>query len=71
MGYWNGWSNYAEWYIYNNSEGRKCHHCGSEFLPKTGNQKFCSREDDPSCDDDRYFEKLWQKRKHPLQLIDC
>lgn len=67
MGYWNGESNFYEWAI---SYGytKTCKHCRSIFYPKSGNQKFCSREDSPYCDDDRYYAKLWEKGKHPLQL---
>lgn len=70
MGYWNGWSNYEEWFGRTYSKGKICLHCGEEFWPKTGNQKYCRREDNPECCDDRYFAKLWEKGKHPLQNID-
>lgn len=66
MGYWNGWTNFAEWAEVNDY-AKECKHCGSKFYPKSANQKYCSREDDPACDDDRYFEMLWNKGKHPLQ----
>jgi hypothetical protein len=69
MGYWNGWENYGTWYAMNRNEGKKCAHCGGEFWPLSPRQKLCSREDSPACDDDRYFEDLWEKGKHPLQLL--
>lgn len=69
MGYWNGWTNFEEWAVWAEYT-RQCAHCKNEFHPKSGNQKYCSREDNPSCDDDRYFEALWQKGKHPLQLTN-
>jgi hypothetical protein len=70
LGYWNGWENYEDWYWTVNVHGRKCVHCGCEFSPKSGNQKYCTREENPACDDDRYFEMLWNKGRHPLQLND-
>ena len=47
---------------------KKCLHCGQEFEMRSSNQKYCHRQDNPECDDDRYFKKLWEKGKHPLQL---
>lgn len=75
MGYFRGWSNFEEWYYYSGTnrdgEGYKkfiCKWCGGEIKqPKSENQKYHSRDEDPACDDDRYFDGLWQKGKHPLQ----
>jgi len=67
MGYWNEYSNFHDWaeaYEYK----KKCNHCGEEFIPNSGNQKYCSREENPACDDDRISLRLWKKGKHPLQL---
>lgn len=69
MGYWNNWSNFAEWCFYNDYT-RICAHCGTEFMPVSGNQKYCNREENPACESDRHFKKLWDKKKHPLQLIN-
>jgi hypothetical protein len=38
--------------------------------PDSPRKKYCTRDENPSCDDDRYFEDLWNKGKHPLQLIE-
>lgn len=54
-------------YRNNHLNGRKCKHCGSEFWPEYAAQQYCSREDDPSCSDDRINAKLWKLGKHPLQ----
>ena len=69
MGYWNGWSNYEEWYLRTQREGKVCLHCGERFWPKSGRQKYCSREDNPACDDDRISIRLWNAGNHPLQNI--
>jgi hypothetical protein len=69
MKYWNGWKNFYEWALMNDYT-KKCAHCGNSFTPKNGNQKYCNREDNPECQDDRYFQKLWDNNKHPLQLIN-
>lgn len=67
MGYWNGYTNYEEWFAA--TKGTKiCENCNNEFQPKSAKQKYCSREDSPECDDDRFYEDLWNKNKHPLQL---
>lgn len=68
MGYWNGYENYFE---FAESKGImiKCAHCGEIVQPHSPSQKYCQREDNPECDDDRYFKSLWQKGKHPLQLV--
>ena len=75
-GYWNGYDSFADWaetYEYTII----CQWCGKKLIPQSGNQKYCIRgqeEDNPnnphgaSCVDDRYFDMLWQKGKHPLQL---
>lgn len=69
MGYFRGWTNFEEWHYY--SGGDKifiCKWCGHEIkCPTSENQKYHSRDEDASCVDDRYFEGLWQKGKHPLQ----
>jgi hypothetical protein len=67
MGYWNGWSNYEDWYARTHNNGKLCAHCGSEFWPVNGRQKYCSREENPACHDDRISKKLWDAGKHPLQ----
>lgn len=46
---------------------RKCKHCGELIDIYSNAQKYCSREDSPECNDDRYFSKLWEQGKHPLQ----
>jgi len=71
MGYWHGYENYADYFgsTHPEMDYPKCVHCNTPFLPNSPRQKYCSREDNPACDDDRYFEKLWEKGKHPLQLI--
>lgn len=66
MGYWNGWANYEEWFIATQLP-KICKYCESEFYPKNGNQRVCNRENNPECDDNRYYQKLWNKGKHPLQ----
>jgi len=67
-GYWNGWSNFKEWAEVTNYT-KTCNHCGNMFVPSSANQKHCSREDNPECDDDRLSERLWNKGKHPLQIL--
>ena len=57
----------AEDYKNNHFQGRKCRHCGCEFWPEYAAQQYCSREDNPACDDDRISAKLWKQGKHPLQ----
>jgi len=66
MGYWNGWSNFAEWALVNEYT-KQCKCCNEKFYPKSPNQKYCSREDSPECDDNRHYQALWDKNKHPLQ----
>lgn len=46
-----------------------CLHCGQINDRNSNNQKYCSRSDNPECNDDRHFMKLWQLGKHPIQLI--
>jgi len=46
---------------------KRCLNCGEVYQPTSGNQKYCGREDSPECQDDRYFQKLWDKGRHPLQ----
>jgi len=67
MGYFQGYDNYEE-RCYYYSITKKCIHCGTIFIPKSPNQKYCSRENNPACDDDRISQKLWDNNKHPLQL---
>ena len=67
MGYWNGYYNFVDW-AYHNNYTKKCNHCGTIFIPNSPNQKYCNREENPACYDDRYFQKLWEKGKHPLQI---
>ena len=57
----------AEYYRNTHLKGRICKHCKSEFWPEYAAQQYCSREDNPACDDDRYYKMLWNKGKHPLQ----
>ena len=45
----------------------KCEHCGEVFDKNSNAQKYCSREDNAECQDDRYYQKLWNSGKHPLQ----
>ena len=66
-GYWNGWSNFEEWAEINRHT-IICKHCSNEIYPTSGNQRYCNREQSPSCDDDRFFDKLWDNGKHPLQV---
>ena len=67
MRYWNGYENFEDWA--NAVQYYKiCQHCKSEFIPKSGNQKTCSRENNPECDDDKHFKNLWINGKHPLQI---
>lgn len=47
---------------------KKCKHCGEEFEMRSGNQKYCHPQDNPECESDRHFQKLWDKGKHPIQL---
>ena len=61
-------SDYLEEYRRSHLKGRICRHCKSEFLPEFPQQQYCSREDNPACDDDRISLRLWKVGKHPLQL---
>lgn len=68
MGYWNGYRDFNDWAEFNGYT-IQCQHCSKEITPNSGNQKYCSdREENPACIDDRYFQKLWDKGEHPLQL---
>ena len=58
---------FQENYQKNHRQGKMCKHCNSEFWPETPSQQFCSREENPSCHDDRINKKLWNKNKHYLQ----
>lgn len=57
-------SSYREWF-----EGQPplfrsqkiCAHCGQPFTPNSPNQKYCSREDNPACADDRWLQGLSRK----------
>ncbi len=62
-GYWNGWSSFEEW-ASREDYTKTCKHCELKFFPKSGNQKFCH---EGWCMNDRYYEKLWNTGKHPLQ----
>lgn len=57
----------ADDYRLNHLHGRICKHCGSEFWPEFPTQRYCSREDNPACDDDRISARLWKQNRHPLQ----
>ncbi len=76
MGYWNGWSNWEEWYQINVDVPKICEHCGVGFMPTSPRQRCCTRRSDningdgASCEDDRYFQSLWDKGRHPLQLLE-
>ena len=61
-------SEYQEEYMRNHNEGKICKHCKTEFFPEYPQQRYCSREENPACDDDRISLRLWKKGKHPLQL---
>ena len=43
---------------------RKCAFCGSVFTPTSPAQRYCSREENPACDDERFLSSL-----SPLQYI--
>ena len=58
----------AETYRRNHLHGKKCKHCGNEFWPEYFSQQYCSREDNPACDDDRISKRLWKQGKHPYQV---
>lgn len=45
-------------------EPRKCAYCGQTFIPTSPAQRYCSREENPACDDYRYLDSL-----SPLQYI--
>jgi len=69
MGYWNGYTNFAEWA---EAVGHTiiCQYCGREFYPVSGNQKYCHYDpdaDDNWCINDRYLQKIWDEGRHPLQ----
>ena len=56
------------YYRNTHAKGRICKHCKHEFWPEYAAQQYCSREENPACDDDRISKRLWEKGKHPLQL---
>ena len=60
-------NDFQDEYRRNHNEGKICKHCGGEFWPDSPAQKYCSREENPACDDDRIDAKLWEKGRHPLQ----
>lgn len=37
---------------------KKCAYCGEEFIPTSPAQKYCSRNENPACDDQRFFDSL-------------
>lgn len=45
---------------------KKCEHCGDGIDVYSNAQKYCQRDDNPECCDDRHFSKLWENGKHPL-----
>lgn len=49
---------------------KKCKNCNQEIELRSGNQKYCHRDENPQCDDDRHYQKLWDNGKHPLQKIE-
>ena len=64
MGYFHGYAYIQEWAEATELK-RCCAHCGGEFIPHGPTSKFCY---DPECESDRYYDKLWEKGNHPLQL---
>jgi hypothetical protein len=36
--------------------------------PTSPRKKYCTREENPACDDDRISIKLWKQGRHPLQI---
>jgi hypothetical protein len=59
-------SRFSKFYFFKNQFA--CHHCGQINDRNSNSQKYCQRKDNPECDDDRFYSKLWSKFKHPLQL---
>lgn len=57
MGYWNGWTNYAEWSHYNGNH-KKCESCGDEFIPRSPTQKYCQYDENPVCFNERELESM-------------
>lgn len=45
-------------------EPRTCAFCGQTFIPTSPAQRCCPREENPACDDERFFSSL-----SPMQLI--
>jgi len=67
--YFRNWTNFSEWYFYNGRKIFICKWCGGKILdPQSENQKYHQRDESPECCDDRYFDGLWEKGKHPLQI---
>jgi hypothetical protein len=60
----------SENYRRNHYKGKICKHCKSEFWPEYAAQQYCSREDNPTCDDDRIDKRLWEQGKHFLQKLE-
>ena len=44
-------------------------HCGKKYDAYSNAQKYCSQQDNPECESDRYFAKMWDKGTHPLQHL--
>lgn len=40
---------------------KTCAYCGKPFIPNSPTQKYCSREDNPACDDERYLTSMSHK----------
>ncbi len=45
-------------------EPRKCAFCRQTFIPTSPAQRYCSREENPACEDERFFSSL-----SPMQFI--
>lgn len=53
---------YRGWWLENKSpyeqRQRRCANCGEPFVPGSPSQKYCSREDNPACADERWLQGL-------------
>jgi hypothetical protein len=45
-----------------------CNYYKKEFQPNSNSQKNCCRDENPECQNDRYFSNLWEKGRHLIQL---